>query len=317
MRRLYGHPASIRSALLVAVTLLVAVALLMVATGGGRATPANGIARHAQGPVDRVPEIPACTAALGASPRPVVVPILMYHYIRIDANPHDRLGKGLSVTPADFAAQMAWLYDHGAHTVTLGAIRDQVAGRAALPANPVALTFDDGYTDFLTAALPVLQRYRFTATVFAISGFVRRPAHLTIEQLQEVADAGMVIGAHTINHPDLTTISTALAAREISGSRIALEGWTGQAVNDFAYPSGRFNGAVEKLVAAAGFMDAVTTRPGIDHAGDAFAWTRVRVAGGETLAGFERSLAVGFSGLPDPGCPTLPSGSESSSRPPT
>ena len=41
------------------------------------------------------------------------VPILEYHYIRVNPDPSDRLGYNLSVTPGDFAAQMDWLATHG------------------------------------------------------------------------------------------------------------------------------------------------------------------------------------------------------------
>src|SRR5437899_12207068 len=36
----------------------------------------------------------------------VTVPILMYHYIRTNPDPRDALGGSLSVSPADFRAQM-------------------------------------------------------------------------------------------------------------------------------------------------------------------------------------------------------------------
>src|ERR1700730_18441127 len=42
--------------------------------------------------------------------RPAVhVPILMYHYIRVNPEPHERLGFNLSVNPADFSAQLKWM----------------------------------------------------------------------------------------------------------------------------------------------------------------------------------------------------------------
>ncbi|MFN2450830.1 MAG: polysaccharide deacetylase family protein [Candidatus Dormibacteria bacterium] len=213
------------------------------------------------------------------------------------------MGKALSVTPSDFQAQMRWLHEHGEHSVTLAQLRESLHGGAPLPAHPVVLTFDDGFADFLTVAVPVLQRYDLTATVFAVSGFIDRPAHLSVAQLQAVVRAGMVIGAHTVSHPDLTTLPTPAAEREIAGSKSSLEAWTGQMVTDFAYPAGRFNPAVEKQVAAAGFLDAVTTGIGVNHAGEnPFAWSRVRVSGGESLPGFARSLQIGVPDVPSTGC---------------
>src|SRR5581483_10744436 len=73
------------------------------------------------------------------------VPILMYHYIRVNPVPGDQLGFNLSVTPDDFRAQMDWLAANGYHPVDFNDLRDYWAGRAPLPERPIILTFDDGY----------------------------------------------------------------------------------------------------------------------------------------------------------------------------
>jgi hypothetical protein len=49
----------------------------------------------------------------------VRVPILEYHYVRVNADPRDRLGFNLSVTPPDFGAQMDWLQNSGFHPIDL------------------------------------------------------------------------------------------------------------------------------------------------------------------------------------------------------
>ena len=55
----------------------------------------------------------------------------------------------------------------------------------------------------------------------------------------------------------------------------------------FCYPSGRFNSGVASEVAAAGYHDATTTRFGFWHSlADRYAWTRLRVSGGERLDEF-------------------------------
>src|SRR5436853_2671662 len=123
------------------------------------------------------PGQPAQSAA-GTTPA-VRVPILMYHYIRIVDKARDPLGYNLSVTPKLFALQMAWLYAHGYHTVLMstlaGCLGDQPASTRQLALcgpKSVALTFDDGYADAFSAALPVLRRYGFNATFYIISGLV-------------------------------------------------------------------------------------------------------------------------------------------------
>ena len=69
------------------------------------------------------------------------VPILMYH--EIPARPQST--RHLAVTPADFAAQLAYLRDGGYTKLTVADLVQGTAGRAfQWPAKPVVLTFDDG-----------------------------------------------------------------------------------------------------------------------------------------------------------------------------
>jgi hypothetical protein len=87
------------------------------------------------------------------------VPILEYHYIRVNPNPRDQLGFNLSVTPTNFSAQMDWLASHGYHPITFDDLHAYFEGKEPLPARPVVLTFDDGYLDFFTTAFPILQAH--------------------------------------------------------------------------------------------------------------------------------------------------------------
>ena len=87
------------------------------------------------------------------------VPILMYHYISV--NPHapgDPLRTRLSVPPAQFAQQLAYLHRAQYTTITLDNLVDALEMRTSLPPKPVILTFDDGYADFFTNAYPLLRR---------------------------------------------------------------------------------------------------------------------------------------------------------------
>src|SRR5260370_35788448 len=73
---------------------------------------------------------PAPRMALGVPPgRPALrVPILMYHYIRVNPNPSDQLGFNLSVTPIDFASQIDWLARNAYHPVDSAPLRRYVLG---------------------------------------------------------------------------------------------------------------------------------------------------------------------------------------------
>jgi peptidoglycan/xylan/chitin deacetylase (PgdA/CDA1 family) len=229
-------------------------------------------------PVPRsVGQVPAGRAA-------VRVPILMYHYIRVNPDPGDRLGFNLSVTPADFARQMDWLAANGYHPIDFDDLRGYLLGRGGLPERPVVLTFDDGYRDLYTTAYPVLRAHGFKAVSYVVSGFLGSPRNVTTEQVLEMDANGIQIGAHTVSHADLTALSGANLWHEVFDSKAVLEALLGHAVLDFCYPSGRVNDAVLGAVQAAGYQTATTTQPGVLHsAADRFLWTRVRVSGGEPL----------------------------------
>jgi len=78
----------------------------------------------------------------------------------------------------------------------------------------------------------------------------------------------VVIGAHTVNHPQLTKEYPEAALREMRESKRVLEELTGRAVKHFAYPNGDHNDRVVQLAEEAGYATAVTTVPGWNLPGD-------------------------------------------------
>jgi peptidoglycan/xylan/chitin deacetylase (PgdA/CDA1 family) len=244
--------------------------------------PTGAIFRAEQPAEPSTPSGPAEVVPPGRSP--VRVPILMYHYIRINPDPRDRLGFNLSVTPSDFKLQMDWLRDNGYHPVDFDDLRAYIFENQSLPARPVLLTFDDGYRDMYTTAFPILHAHRFKGVSYVVSGFLNSPNYITTEMLQEMDALGVQIGAHTVSHADLTKVSAADLHHEVFDSKAELEALVGHPVVDFCYPSGKFSDAVASTVLAAGFQTATTTQQGVAHsAGDRLTWTRVRVSGAESL----------------------------------
>lgn len=79
------------------------------------------------------------------------------------------------------------------------------------------------------------------------------------DQVREMAGAGVSFGAHTVNHVILTNEEPQTVESEILRSKQVIEKEIGQTVRHFAYPTGRHNAAVRKVVASAGFEAAVTT----------------------------------------------------------
>jgi peptidoglycan/xylan/chitin deacetylase (PgdA/CDA1 family) len=169
------------------------------------------------------------------------VPILMYHHIS-SAPPATALNYGLTVTDEGFAGQLAYLRDHGYHTVLLRQVFQALYYGKPLPAHPVVLTFDDGYRDNYTDALPLLRRFGDVGEFNIISGYVGITlgvnTYMTWPQIRALVAAGMEIGSHTVDHQDLGTLPEDKIRFELRDSRNVLQRTLHIPVQFLAYPSG-------------------------------------------------------------------------------
>ncbi|TAN32589.1 polysaccharide deacetylase family protein [bacterium] len=222
----------------------------------------------------------------------VDLPILMYHYIRQPPAPRgDWMGFKLSVSPADFHAQMDWLGANGYHPVDFNDLRAYFSGRQPLPSKPIVITFDDGYADLFTTAYPILLAHRFKAVAYIVSAFVGQSRYVSAAQVVQMDRAGIEIASHTVDHANLARSSPPSIMRELLDSKRWLEQELGHPVLDFAYPSGKFNAQVVADVRLAGYDTAVTTQSSTSHSlADRYTWARVRVGGGESLTEFIQNL---------------------------
>ena len=212
--------------------------------------------------------------------RPLLSP-LMYHSVSPDRDDPYRI----TVRPQRFEAQMRVIRRLGMHGVS---IRELLAARAQgswKSAGLVGLTFDDGYDDFIDYALPVLQKYKFTATAFVLAGRFggdnawdpegpRKPL-MSVERLRIAADAGIEIGSHGLLHVSLPSASCQELQREIGLSRRILQQATAQHVGGFCYPYGHLNDQAVRAVQAAGYDYACAIWR--SHWPEQYALTRIAV----------------------------------------
>jgi peptidoglycan/xylan/chitin deacetylase (PgdA/CDA1 family) len=185
----------------------------------------------------------------------------MYHQIADRPEAADRL----AVSPDAFAGQLERLAAGGFSTLTAAALAAALHGGPALPERPVVLTFDDGFADFHSRALPLLLRHGFTATVFVTTGWIadaRRPAvgrpgpMLSWSQIAEAASAGVEIGAHSHTHPELDQLAEDRLRFELKHSKALLEDRLGRPVPGLAYPFGYSNAQVRRAAREAGHQYA-------------------------------------------------------------
>jgi len=205
------------------------------------------------------------------------VPILMYHVIT--APPAGTAYPELWTPRERFRATIALLASKGYRGVTIEQVHRAWHGGPGLPAKPIVLTFDDGYLSQVTHAKPALRAVGWPGVLY-LEGKNLGPGGLTKHQVEGMIAAGWEVGAHTLSHPDLTTVDDATLREEVAGSRALLQRRLGVPVNAFCYPAGRNDARVRAAVKAAGYTTATTVEPGIAGPGDdPFALPRIRVNG--------------------------------------
>jgi len=219
--------------------------------------------------------------------RPVRV-ILMYHDVGGPAGPDE----------AAFARQMHFLRDHF-RTVRLDALPEALA----LGDSVACVTFDDGYRDACERAAPILAAAGVPATFFLPSGLLGEkletslgPRELVdVEAAHALVAEGHEVGAHSITHARLTSLSRADVDREIAGSREQLEAMLGVRVSSFAYPKGAHDDAVAGAVREAGLRLAVTVREALLRGSlDRLRLPRVAVHASTSMLQFRSKLSGGL-----------------------
>ena len=193
-----------------------------------------------------------------------IPPVLMYHSISpsTDADPNF-----LRVHPDRLDRQLTALRRMGLRGVSLGELLD--AHERGTASRTVGLTFDDGYTDFLDHAMPVLQKHGMTGTVYVVAGRLDgqndwddgpRLNLLDADQVRAAAAAGHEVGSHTMRHIALAGADPRVVADEVTRSREILEDVLGGRVRGFCYPYGSFDEAAADAVRAAGYDHACVTK---------------------------------------------------------
>lgn len=138
--------------------------------------------------------------------------------------------------------------------LTVAGLAAGTAPAVAAAPTVVTLTFDDANADQLNAA-QVLNANGLKGTFFVPSGVVGTPNYMTLANLQGLAAAGHEIAGHTVTHPDLTTLTTDEATRQICNDRVNLTKW-GFRITNFAYPWAAENAAVEAIAKNCGYNSA-------------------------------------------------------------
>ena len=190
------------------------------------------------------------------------IPVLLYHYVGAEAPDYPYL----NVATPEFSRQMKELRERGYRSVSLGDLTAYMQGSPVkLPEKPVLITFDDGYEDNYTQAFPVLKQEGFRAAIFMVQSNFNRKNRLSVQQIQEMEQAGIEIGSHTRSHPNLTKLAASALEQEVGQSRRGVERLAGRPIDYFAYPGGFYNLEVLEKTAQSGYAGAFTVLPGVNR----------------------------------------------------
>jgi peptidoglycan/xylan/chitin deacetylase (PgdA/CDA1 family) len=200
---------------------------------------------------------------------------------------HTRISSSVGL----FERHLEWLREHCRIVSLVDLVSVAQAGQSDRPT--VAITFDDGYEDNHTYALPILLKHHVSATFFITAGLVERdPAvlqrfqhllqcgpddvvPLDWIQVRELRASGMDIGAHTYSHPNLAHLSPDETEKELRTSRDLIGDRVGAPIDLLAYPFGKprvhFTSTTTEIARAAGYrLAAAVTFRGVRQSDSVF-----------------------------------------------
>jgi len=183
-------------------------------------------------------------------PKPIV---FMYHgVIKEDAEipPSREAGAELyDITLKKFYEQMEFLNRHNYQVSAYPSSSD--SGESEQP--KVVVTFDDGEMNNHDEAWPVLKFCNFSAYFFITVNRIGRLGYMGWKELKELAQAGMIIGSHGLNHEIMTKLSREEVKKELVDSRAILEQNLKKEIRDFSVPRGFYNEEILKMAKDNGY----------------------------------------------------------------
>ena len=172
-------------------------------------------------------------------------PILLYHAVgepvEIEWPP------SLILSASLFEEHLKYLAQEGYRVVSVAQLADILRSNGNLE-KVVAMSFDDGYKNNHSDALPLLKKYNAKASFYIVDRDVGKSIYMNRAQLLDLAGIGMELGSHTINHAPLALIDPKYLPWEVGTAKKRLEEkLIDYKVKGMAYPNGGYN---EKVIAA-------------------------------------------------------------------
>jgi peptidoglycan/xylan/chitin deacetylase (PgdA/CDA1 family) len=181
--------------------------------------------------------------------------ILQYHHVST-ATPNST-----SVSPEDFAEHMDYLANNF-KVIDLSEALSILQNDMELPQKSVAITFDDGFTNILENAHPILKKHNFPYTIFINPAIIGDSAsQLDWQQIKEMMPLA-TFANHTLDHIHLLERYgneneeqwLKRVMNDINQAEQIIEENIGYSKKWLAYPFGEYNPALKKAISDAGYI---------------------------------------------------------------
>lgn len=236
--------------------------------------------------------------------------ILMYHRFGEDSFPSTNTR--LEQLEAHIAALTSGPYTVLPVPEIVAAIRE---GRS-LPDRTVGLTIDDGYRSVYDEAFPRLRDAGLPFTVFVSTDPIDRgfAGFMSWDQIRDLRDAGVTIGAHTATHLHMPANTIARNHEDMMTANARLQEELGAVPALFAYPFGEASTEVQELVREIGHIAAFGQHSGpVDASSDTFYMPRFAL--NEAFGNMDRFKLV-TNALPIPHTDVRPENPTLTANPP-
>ncbi len=187
------------------------------------------------------------------------IPVLMYHSISRDNN-------RISVSVTNFKKQMKLMSLLGYKGYSLNKINSKTSKKK------IIITFDDGYENIFTEAMPVLKKFNFSATCFIVNKKIgyfndwdknqknfKKKKLMNKKQINTWINNGFEVGSHTMNHYNLKYLSNDQKKYQILKPKQFFKTNYGINIQSFSYPFGCYNEDCLKILKR-NYKFAVTTK---------------------------------------------------------
>ncbi len=189
------------------------------------------------------------------------IPCFVYHRFGNSKYP------STNIAIDSFRAHLKYLKKNNFTVLTLGEAVRKVKRGEKVPENTVVLTIDDGYKSFLTGAMPLLEEFGYSATLFVNTETVGSNQYLSWDALREIHNKGIEIGNHSHSHGHFVNktgnkgkqsfIADTKEAQKLFKEKLGIK------PSLYAYPYGEYTSSMQSALKDMGFTAATAQKSGV------------------------------------------------------